>query len=324
MAEILLCGQSIKSESLNQCGINSESIVGMGCTNPVTLNAHRPYLVGKTPTGADIALLNRLSPAQTSKELTNLSLSLGADNTLAMADITAKLQEYNIGLIGATTSVYANRIQGFGGAVKNYQAALMDYRQALKSGPAAKLLAKQKAHAAFQKMQIGFRHELTAVTLQSRARKGTPLTSITRATNIANSSRNVVKLDVTSQVQANNLVKFSQQAKFLGNGLAVIDFGSRIGNIHNSYQAGEKWERELFIESSSFAAGAGAGILAVNAGGAALTFLMVATPIGWVGLIVGGIAVAGVAAATSIGVNNYAKENSGRLYDNIMKRISGL
>ena len=48
----------------------------------------------------------------------------------------------------------------------------MEYRQALKSGPAAKLLAKQKTHAAFQKMQIGFRHELTAVTLQSRARKG--------------------------------------------------------------------------------------------------------------------------------------------------------
>jgi hypothetical protein len=42
----------------------------------------------------------------------------------------------------------------------------------------------------------------------------------------------------------------------LGNGLAVIDFGSRVGNIHNSYQAGGNWERDFFIESSSFAASA--------------------------------------------------------------------
>ncbi len=46
-------------------------------------------------------------------------------------------------------------------------------------------------------------------------------------------------------------MKFSQQAKLLGNGVVVIDFGSRIGNIRNSYQAGENWGKEMFIESSS-------------------------------------------------------------------------
>ena len=125
-------------------------------------------------------------------------------------------------------------------------------------------------------------------------------------------------------MQANNLVKFSQQAKFLGNGLAVIDFGSRVGNIQNSYRAGENWERELFIESSSFALSTIAGTAAVKAGVAALGFLVVATPVGWVGLIIGGVTVAGVAAVTSISINNYTKENNGRLYDNIMERISGL
>jgi hypothetical protein len=123
-------------------------------------------------------------------------------------------------------------------------------------------------------------------------------------------------------VQAHNLVKFTQHAKFLGNGLAVIDFTSRVGNIHNEYKAGGEWERELFIESSSFAASAITGTAVVNAGAAALGILVVATPIGWVGLVVGGLAVAGTAAVTSIAMNNYAKDNSGGLYDDIMNWIS--
>lgn len=67
-----------------------------------------------------------------------------------------------------------------------------------------------------------------------------------------------------------------------------------------------------------------AGSAVVNMGSAALAFLMVATPFGWVALIVGGVAVAGVAAAASIGMNSYTKENSGGLYDTIMKWINSL
>ena len=185
--------------------------------------------------------------------------------------------------MGASTSVYAHRIGGFAGSVKDYQAALMEYRQAVKSGSPLKNAMKQKAHAAFDKMQNQFRNELKMVNAQVRARRGTPLTSAERGTNIARSSRNAAKLNVTSQVQANNLVKFSQHAKFLGNGLAVIDFGGRIGSIHNSFQAEGNWERELFIESSSFAASAITGTAVVNAGTAALSLLVVATAIGWGG-----------------------------------------
>ncbi len=78
----------------------------------------------------------------------------------------------------------------------------------------------------------------------------------------------------------------------------------------------------MFIESSSFALSAAAGVGVVNAGGAALTFLMVATPVGWVGLIVGGFAVAGTAAVASISANNISKKMSGGFYDDIMKWIS--
>ncbi|MCK5230442.1 MAG: hypothetical protein KAR13_09270 [Desulfobulbaceae bacterium] len=265
--------------------------------------------------------MSQLSPMPVSRELTNLSLSYGGDNVVALSEITAKLKNYNIGLMGASISVYANRIGGFAGAVKDYQTALMEYRHGVTSNSALKASAKQKAHAAFQKMQSQFRNELNVVTARVKARRGTPLTNADRATNIARSSRNIAKLNITSQVQANNLVKLSKQAKFLGNGLAVIDFGSRVGNIHNSYQANENWERDLFIESSSFAGSAITGTIAVNAGGAALTFLVAATPIGWVGLIVGGIAVAGVAVAASMGMNNVIKDNAGDVYDTLMKGL---
>ncbi|WP_062271148.1 hypothetical protein [Endozoicomonas arenosclerae] len=319
MSEILLCNQSLSPQNLqNQCGISIDQISAFSCTKPTMAAANTPYIIGNDHSGASRSILSQLSPSPVAKELTNLSLSYGGDNVVALSEITAKLKDYNIGLMGASTSVYANRVGGFAGAVKGYQAALMEYRQAVTSNSPMKGAIKQKAHTAFQKMQSQFSNELKVVSGQVKARRGTPLTNADRATNIAKSSRNVAKLNVTNQVQANNLVKLSKQAKFLGNGLAVIDFGSRVGNIHNSYQAGGNWERDLFIESSSFAASAITGTAVVNVGGAALGFLMVATPV----LIVGGVAVAGAAAAASIGMNSYVKENSGNLYDDIMKLVS--
>ncbi|MDN3640873.1 hypothetical protein QWY82_18885 [Simiduia curdlanivorans] len=322
MAEILLCNRALSPQDLRtQCGIDIDQLASFSCAKPTMLAANTPYFMSAGQSPADRSILSQLSPTPVAEELTKLSLSYGEDNLLALAEMTAKLKDYNIGLMGASTSVYASRVGGFAGAVKDYQAALMAYRQAVVSNSAMKATLKQQAHAAFQKMQSQFRHELKVVSSQVKTSRGTPLTNADRATNIANSSRNVVKLNVTSQIQANNLVKLSKQAKFLGNGLAVIDFGSRVGNIHNSYQAGGDWEREMFIESSSFALSAVAGVAAVNIGSAALGFLVLATPIGWVGLIVGGIAVAGVAAATSMGVNQVVKEDAGEVYDVIMKKV---
>lgn len=319
MSEILLCNQPMKADFLSDsCGIDTDLIHGASCSRPDTLSAFTPYVLGQKLSTFDKQLISQLSTPKASRELTNLSLSFGGDNTLAIAEMTQKLKEYNIGLIGAPTSVYANRVGGFAGAVKEYQDALMSYRAAIKSSAAQKLAAKDNAFKAFQKLQIRFRQELNTINAGVKARRGTPLSSATRATNIARSSRSVAKLDVTSQLQANHLVKLTQHARFLGNGLAVIDFTSRIGNVHTSYQSGGVWERELFIESSSFAASALTGISVVNAGVSALGFLMVATPMGWVGLVVGGVAVAGVTAAASIGMNNAIKDNSGGWYDSLM------
>lgn len=322
MAEILLCNSALKPEHLSQhCSINTEQLDDLFETTPELIRRYKPYILHNRPTLSDKNIAQCLSPEPISRELTHLSLSYGEEQVLALAEIIAKLKEYNIGMIGASTSVYAHRLGGFAGAVKDYQAALMSYRDARSANTATKLLAKKKVNKAFQFLQSRFRHELNAVSSQIKSRKGNPLNNPVRAMNIAKSSRSAVKLEIDSQVQAHKLAKFAQHAKYLGNGLAVIDFGSRIGNIHSSYKADGEWERDLFIESSSFALSASTGIVAVNVGTASLGLLVALTPVGWIGLIFGGVAVAGTAAGLSIALNNYSKNNAGKWYDRLMDSL---
>ena len=323
MSEIILCNRNLSGSAFkNECGIDIEQTLSLTCPNPEMIIANKPYLLKNGHSSIGATTLAKLSNPATTKKLTDLSLSFGGDNLIALSALSEKLKEFNVGLMGASTSVYANRVGDFVGAVKDYQKALMEYRHASMAKSPTKVAAKQKAKIAFDKMQSKFRVEVKGVTNQVKSGRGTPMTNFKRATDIARSSRSVAKLNLINPVHADNIVKFTKYAKVLGNGLTIIDFGGRVGNIHNSYKAGANWEREMFIESSSFVASAATGIGVVNAGAAALTFLVVATPVGWVGLIVGGLAVAGTAAAASIVANNIVKEDAGGIYDFIMKQVN--
>ncbi len=322
MQEILLCSRPLSSDELmSSCGISRESLLGTDCQPPQQIHSYSPYLVATSGSPGGRALLTSLAQQSTSRSLTDMALSFGGDNTVALSELSKKLMDYNVGMLGATTSIYANRLGGFAGAVKDYQDALMAYRQAVQSGSSSKVAAKLKAQAAFTKLQTQFRLELGGVNAGIKARRGTPLSSVERGANIARSSRDVGSLRIADQAQAHNLVKFTRYAKLLGNGLAVIDFGGRIGNIRNSHQAGGEWEKQLFIESSSFVVSAATGVATAKVGAAALTLLIVATPVGWVGLVVGGAVVAGAAAAATMGANHIVKEDAGGIYDKIMSWI---
>jgi len=109
MSEILLCNQSIKADFLsNTCGIDTNLIQGRGCSKPNVLSAYTPYVLGQELYPSNTQLISTLSAPKVANELTNLSLSFGGDNTLALAEITKKLQEYNVGLMGASIAVYAS------------------------------------------------------------------------------------------------------------------------------------------------------------------------------------------------------------------------
>lgn len=112
------------------------------------------------------------------------------------------------------------------------------------------------------------------------------------------------------------LVRFTRHAKLLGNGLAVIDFGNRVGRIHTSHGAGENWHREMFVQSTSFTFGALSGAAVVKGG---LALLAAFTPAGMVGLIVGGAAIAAGGAVAGYAVDSSVKSRAGEWYDAIME-----
>jgi hypothetical protein len=321
MAEILLCRHPYSLDSLyNIHDMYSLRLKHKPRTGPPILRPYQPYLHSTRPSVIDENILATLDHHLPKKDITDMAFEFGEDNAIAITEIAVALRAYGAGATGAATSIYSKRIQELGAAVKRYQDALLEYHDIVKSNSAAASAAEQKAIDAFQKLQKNFGKEIKAITSGIRARRGLPLTNSSRALNIARSSRRIVKLQVFDQVQASRLVQFGKYGRFLGNGLAVIDFGSRVGNIHNSYKAGDNWYREMFIESTSFAASAGLGVAAANVG----ALLLALTPFGWIGLIVGGVIVAGAAATVSIKTDGYIKTNSGRWYDEIMKWLGSL
>ncbi len=324
MAEILLSSQPCTPASLyNYYGIETAHIRDIGGFGPPMLLPRRPYLVSTYPSGMDQIIITTLKHMPS--DLTDMALEFGEDNTIAITEIAANLRQYGAVAAGAATGLYSQRMQGFLSAVKDYQDALLEYRAIAKTNTAMQAVAKQKVIAAFQRLQTGFQNELNRITYRISTRRGIALTNSKRAINIARSARNVARLDVADQVEAANLVNFAKYGEFLGGGLAVIDFASRAGEIQNSYKAGNNWERELFIESLSFAASVGIGAEIAGLGSAvtevALGCFLCATPAGWV-LIVVGLGVAAVSAGVSISIDHYVKKNGGTCYDKIMKWLN--
>jgi len=152
--------------------------------------------------------------------------------------------------------------------------------------------------------------------------RGTAMSNPARATNIARSSRNnhLAKLNVSSQIQASNLVKFGQHAKVLGNGLAAIDFTNRASGVIQTAQYGGDWERELFKESASFAASAYFGSVATSA---TIGLFLMATPVGWVAVLAT-VAAVGVGIGTATVTNKIVKSFDDQAYDWIITKIASL
>lgn len=317
MSEILLCNRPFDSQQLSaQCGIDIDQLMGCGCARPTSINPNTPYLLN--PEITDPAILNLLSPQPIARNLTDLSLSLGGDNLLALSQISEKLRDPGVGLLAESAGLARKSGAGLTGAIHEYQAALLAYREAIVNNPARKASARQSAQAAFDKLQNLFRTEMRLITMQTRARRGTALTSFDRAASIATSSRSAAKLHVADSIEAQRLVRFTRYATTLNNGLTVIDFGSRVDNIQTTYKAGGNWHREMFAESLSFVAGTAAATAVAET---AFALCMIATPVGWVGIVISVLAVGGAAGA-SMWASESVRDGAGGWYDSIMKRIA--
>jgi hypothetical protein len=323
MAEVLLCKHPYSMDSLDDIhDMYSLQLKHKPRTGPPILIPYRPYLHAAQPSVTDQNIMLTLNHHLEQKDITDMAFDFGEENTIAIAQIAAGLRDYAAASAGAATTVYARRMQGFGSAVKRVQDALFKFRSVAKSDPAAASATEREVMEAYRQMQKGFQREVNIITSGIRRSQALTLTRPRRAIEVARDSRRIAKLRIFDEVEATNLVRFGKYGRYLGNGLAVIDFGSRVNHIHDSYKAGGNWYREMFIESSSFAASATIGTIAANVGSSALGLIAAATPVGWVGLIVAGVVIAGVAATASFSANCYAQQNSGALYDSIMKWLN--
>lgn len=322
MPDILLSSTSSDAHSaLSQCDSTDALLYGRDCQPTNNVQAFNPYLVGTEPSLNDQTIVGELMAGNATRKLTELNQCLGADQVNDLAEFREHAAAMGVGAIGTTAGVYTDRTNAFVKALERYQKALLSFRDAVKSGSRFAEAKRIEAHRAFNHLQTQFQSEMRIITSRSNSRRGTPLTRSERALNIARSSRNADKLYVANQAQAHNLVRFTRHAKVLGNGLAVIDFGSRIGKVHTSYLAGDDWNREMFVQSSSFAASAAVSIGAVKGG---LVLLAAFTPVGLVGLVVAGAAIAAGAAGAAVATNYVVEQNSGSWYDDIMDWLASL
>jgi len=136
VTELLFCTHPLTLEQLQtQHQLEMHNLLGLNESKPSIIKPYSPYIIENALTELDRGIYNQLStlPHTQTKELTQIAEAIGAENTVAIAEVTAKLQDYNLGMMGAATSVYAKRLEGFAGAVQHYQERLLAYRAAGKS-----------------------------------------------------------------------------------------------------------------------------------------------------------------------------------------------
>jgi hypothetical protein len=159
MTELLFCTEPLTPDQLQaQHQLEMNNLLGLNDSKPSIIKPYSPYIIENALTELDRGIYNQLStlPHPQAKELTQIAQSVGAENTVAIADVTSKLQDYNLGMIGAATSVYAKRLEGFAGTVQHYQERLLAYRAAVKSNSQAVPLEKTRVNWQLKKCSAIF------------------------------------------------------------------------------------------------------------------------------------------------------------------------
>ncbi|SDU06319.1 hypothetical protein [Halopseudomonas salegens] len=288
---------------------------------PLRLNANTPYLMTDTVRPGDMDILGTLAATNASRDLTELTSVLTSEGVEILAGFHENMVSAGTAGAGPAAAVYGGRMTQLSEHLAAYEKALLEYRAAARSGSPLMVAKRQEATRAFERLQRGFQNEISAITADIKARRGTALTRLERGLNIARSSRNTNSLQIRNQAHAHQLVRFSQHAKLFGDKLAIIDFGSRIGHIHTEHMAGGDWHREMFKQSLSFAASAGTATAVVKFGLAGLGALMLITPLGPIILVGAGIAIAGTAAYAAMKADDIFLNNSGGWYDQLMEKL---
>jgi len=185
------------------------------------------------------------------------------------------------------------RLSNFGKAIFKYQTALVDVHNAAKSKANKTTLIKlgQKVKTAHIDLNSKFNRELKNFSNKTKAgKRGNIWSNTDRANNIARSSRNTSRLQLSSLSGIRSIRGLEFPSDIAGKGMIALDAGIRMDNVYMDYKAGKNWQRTAAIEATGFGFGTAAGIyVGTQVIAAGLGIALAATPIGWVILIGVGI-----------------------------------
>lgn len=287
-----------------------------------TLAAGTPYLTKSDKTSGNDSetlrlfnMLKQMPPAER-KQIARLNKEFGVEvvdalsefyqmqllpavhsvNSFTQSTAIPYLKKEMAGFAGAAATAVESRLKGFSGYVAKYQLALEQYRAAFQNKASAaerRALAKQvsTAQAAVNQRFQSEIQRIIATNAAKAGRRGTVWTNPERAMGLARGSKTDAAIRLQSSHNFKRVQQFQRGANVLGKGVIALDAGLRISKVHETFQAGGDWQRELSREMAGFGFGVAAGAYLGAAATTALTFALVATPAGWVIAIIGGLAV---------------------------------
>lgn len=284
------------------------------------VQAYTPYALPDHPAALAVATqLRALSPTERERlaccaeQFGDLTVALAAfyDKHLAFVDL-----QNTAGLVGAGATAKVAHLDVFQASLRRYQAALIELHAFERSGRgsgAQRAQLQQMARQRFDALNKQFRVELDRLVPAADLGKnrGGPLTSSARGIRLASRAR-ARRLYVADQGKAVQIAGLARAINHVGNSMIVLDAGIRAHGIYRTYQSGGNWQREAAVEATGFGIGGAIGIGVGQLTVAALTMGLVATPVGWVAIVVIGAA-AGFGAAY-IG-NEVGKRAAGMIWD---------
>ncbi|MYL26807.1 MULTISPECIES: hypothetical protein [Halomonadaceae] len=325
-----------KAENATQlCGSDPDIRASFGDCNGLYRNdtlkpgfAYDVSLDGLSSSRAVSRILNRPSPQQRTY-LAECTAQFGQDTvTLARfhekfldgVDLWELGQEAN-SLLSSSAAVAVGRAESFKGALRDYQKALIalnKFARSVTKDAAQKAKLRNNLNKAYEQLNTKFRQELNTLIPESHRgkNKGSALTSAKRGQTLAEQPKGR-RINVADLEQGKAVSRFSGALRFAGRGVAVLDGGMRIHQVHSKYQTGEDWQRELAVQTAGMS---GAGVTGFATGRLVkhglLRIGLAATPGGWL-ILIGSTIITGALLATQM--DEKAQSMAGRAWDWMFK-----
>ena len=280
------------------------------------LHRHTAYCLSANGPGEQSAVQKIATlPAPEREKLAACTRELG-DDIHAVSDFVDRNLRWvdggPVSLVGAGATAVDTRLTGFQQALHRYQAALLELRDFESRGAHRHTQGRGVGHHrsnlesavrdAYQDLDQRFRAEMDrAVPGTNRYKnRGNALSNAERGMTLAHRSatrKPDPRLFVADAMDATRLERFARMTRGIGHGAIALDAGFRINRVYSDYHdEDEDWMRTAAEETASFGT---AGLLGLHTGkatvkGAGLTAVALGiaiTPVGWAGIIAGGVAI---------------------------------